>query len=121
MNLAPERLFDEVERIDDGAQVGQPPRPELRELRDTDADRPAGIGRYQGIPHQGGCGLVSQHDRFPVKTMKANGGANLPHGIDDSVLTTPHAKECEHIDRTIDGPIDILVENRFKQIGLAFA
>lgn len=53
--------------------------------------------------------------------MKVNSVANLPDGIDDSVFATPRAKKGEHIDRAVDGPIDILVQDRSKLIGSAFA
>jgi hypothetical protein len=43
--------------------------------------------------------------------MKANSVANLPDGIDDSVFATPRSKKGEHIDRSVDGPIDILVQD----------
>lgn len=117
--MAPERLFDEVERVDDGAQADEPSRLELREMREPNADWVVRIRVRDRIAHQGCRAVFGEHDRFALEGVKANGIGDLMDRLDHGLLAPTNAEESKHVDGSIDRPFDIVVEDGFQLVGLA--
>jgi hypothetical protein len=51
--------------------------------------------------------------------MHPYGLGDLPADVEHRGLAAPRTEEGEHVDRPIDCPIDILVDQRFEVFGLA--
>ena len=71
-------LLDQIEGIDQHAEVGQAAGPELGEVGDPQGDRLVRIQRGQRIAHHRGGRIHPQHDRFAVEAMDADVFGNLP-------------------------------------------
>jgi len=66
------RLFHQVERIEQDAEADELAGPELREMREAQADRLVRIQRGEGVPHQRRRGIHAQHDRFSIEAVDPN-------------------------------------------------
>src|SRR5258708_35966206 len=82
MNRAPERLLDQVERVDQHPDAGETAGLELREMRDPQADRLARIQERQRIAQHRGSRIHAQHDGLTIETVDPDVVRDLPDDLE---------------------------------------
>src|SRR5258707_5024816 len=120
MNGTPERLLHQFDAIDENAQAVQPAGPKSREMGDPQVDRLAGVQHRQRIAHHGRCRIHAQHDRLAVEAVDPEIVRDLPDHLEHGGLAAAHAEKWKHLDRAVDRPIDVLVDQGFEVFKLAF-
>ncbi len=118
MNLLAQRLLDQIEGIEHDTHAGQPPALELGEIGRPNADRLVGVHRGQRVTHQRRGLFVAEHDRFTVEAANADVVGDLPAYLHHRFLAAPGAEEWKHIDRSVDRPIDFVVEDGVELVHL---
>lgn len=112
-DMMSERLFDQIERIDEDADAGESPGLEPGEMRHPQADWLVGIERGQRVAQHRRRRLLGQHHRLPIEAMNPDIFRNLPDDLQYGGLAAPGAEKRKHIDRAENRPIDVLVDQAF--------
>src|SRR5215471_13201989 len=120
MNGMPQRLLDQVEGVDEHADAGEPPGLELREMSNADRDRLARFQRRQRVAHHRGGLVDAEHDGLAVEAVDAEILRDLAHDLEHRCLAAPRPEKREHVDRSVDRPVDVIVKQGREVFELAF-
>src|SRR4051794_18091385 len=88
-------------------------------MREPQADRLVGIDRGQGIAHHRRRRIYAEHDGFAVEAADADIVGDLPAYLQHGGLAAAAAEERKHVDRPVDRPFDVLIDQRLEVLALA--
>ena len=86
----------------------------LREMREPQADRLVGVQRGQRIAQHRGRGIHAQHDGLAIEAADPDVVGDLPDDLEHGCLAAARAEKRKHVDRAIDRPVDVVVDQGFE-------
>src|SRR6266566_5639873 len=120
MDRTAQRLLHQIEAVDEHADVAEPAGLELRQMRDTQRDRLVGVERGEREAQHRCRRINAQHDRLAIEAANPDVLRDLPDHLDHRRLAAARAEKRKHVDRSVDGPFDVLVDQGFDLFKLAF-
>ena len=75
--------------------------------------------RGQRIAHHRRRRIHAQHDGFPVEAVDADVVGDLPADLQHGGLAAAAAQKRKHVDRPVDRPFDVVVDQRLEVLLLA--
>ena len=84
------------------------------------ADRLVRIQRRQRIAHHRGRRVHAQHDRPAIEAVHPDIFRDLPDHLKHRGFAVARAEKWKHVDRPMDRPLDVVVDQGFEVFALAF-
>src|SRR6266403_1477981 len=120
MNRTAERLLHQIDAIEEHAETAQLAVPELGEVGDPQADRLVHVQHRERIAQHRRRLVRAQHDRLAVEAVDPEVIRDVSDHLEHGGLAAARAEKRKHVDRAMDRPIDLLVDQGFDVFELAF-
>src|SRR6516164_5058982 len=103
-------LLHQVEAVDKRPNAQQAAGLEAREMSNAYGNGLAGVQRGQRIPQHRGCRIHAEHNRLALEAADGEIFRDLPDHLEHGRAAAPRAEKWKHVDRAMNRPIDVLVE-----------